>query len=799
VTATAFERLLYTDCRAGQGRGGGPGFQIQAQSARVTANLARLAVDTLLYVAPTEWLTSRAVEDFPLGLSHAAGEGWGTAQSRYLGKEATGSRSGNHLADCLLTLDRGPYGAIRPAQLLGAEVWRDVPFETTECPPFDDFLEPGPLTNDSIQAWLREDARRAETLGRLLTVLEDPRGPQVLIVADDTEDAVRWIAAATILLPIEDALDVTFKVFVTDFDRSPQRVLGALKALHPSITPETAGGKFVVDATTDVGGDGPTSERAAYWVGHLAEAEDPYDVVAAVDFARALAAGDSAEARETAWLITAESEPITEAEPVIAWLRRPKNPELGEHESAVANRLIDSGLVDFATLVWMEQMADADRLYVDRPALRRGLLTMEIEEVETTPPRRVREMTPVDIGDGPRRDAESAISSALLLTTDGIVVDRLLRIARDHQVTLALPPLRERLAAFVADWIAEPTRRYDPGKWALAEFILGELARQLTDGDPSESGRAPNLARARPLIEQVWTYLVRLTDDPRQPLTWELLAASVATSPAGTKRDDLRRAFRKLEDADGGERALTGFQEALVAWRALADVDAVDFVALAPDGLQPRREIVDKAVVEIRRKASQPDAHLLDAIWLLEDRRLLPRTSTLEDLSRSDRTIWEFRQAVADGRSMEELSRLPSLGAINVQVLRVRGAGLVDACLADDAPPLLGAHVIGSLSQGRVPYFLEPWSRRLDRERGVTAAARGFRWSEDPATHLPTVSRREIANRLIKYAASLDEAEKVVWIREVEAQLGPEASGFEPFVTALKRHPRLNLGRPKRD
>ena len=51
MTADAFGRLLYTDCRAGTGRGAGGGFQIQAQSAGVDAAQARMAVSWLLYEA----------------------------------------------------------------------------------------------------------------------------------------------------------------------------------------------------------------------------------------------------------------------------------------------------------------------------------------------------------------------------------------------------------------------------------------------------------------------------------------------------------------------------------------------------------------------------------------------------------------------------------------------------------------------------------------------------------------------------------------------------------------------------
>ena len=49
MTADAFDRLLYTDCRAGTGRGAGGGFQIQAQSSGVDSAQSNLAVGWLLY------------------------------------------------------------------------------------------------------------------------------------------------------------------------------------------------------------------------------------------------------------------------------------------------------------------------------------------------------------------------------------------------------------------------------------------------------------------------------------------------------------------------------------------------------------------------------------------------------------------------------------------------------------------------------------------------------------------------------------------------------------------------------
>ena len=124
MTADAFDRLLYTDCLPGTGRGGGGGFQVQAQSSGVEPAQSELAVSMLLYEVQNAWIVQRReVEDFPLGFAHASGAGYGTAQSRYLGKEAAGGRPGNHLADCLLTGNPELYGTIRPAQLWRSPLW----------------------------------------------------------------------------------------------------------------------------------------------------------------------------------------------------------------------------------------------------------------------------------------------------------------------------------------------------------------------------------------------------------------------------------------------------------------------------------------------------------------------------------------------------------------------------------------------------------------------------------------------------------------------------------------------------
>ena len=123
MTDAAFGRLLYTDCAPGTGRGGGGGFQIQAQSPAVDPSAVGPG-DRLAAVRGAERVGHGATPGRAISRSGSrtpAAEGYGTAQSRYLGKEAVGGRLGNHLADCLLTRDPELYGTIRPAQL-----WRSA-------------------------------------------------------------------------------------------------------------------------------------------------------------------------------------------------------------------------------------------------------------------------------------------------------------------------------------------------------------------------------------------------------------------------------------------------------------------------------------------------------------------------------------------------------------------------------------------------------------------------------------------------------------------------------------------------
>ena len=209
----------------------------------------------------------RPVGDFPLGFAHASAAGYGTAQSRYLGTEATGARQGNHLADCLLTRDADLYGPTRPAQLWRSPLWRAEAWDTPDCPQLDDPPPLGPLTVDAISDWLRDSPARAPVLARVVSLLEDPGGQRVVITATTADEALPWIAAATLLLPIRAALEVSFKVFCANPGQASQRIVAVLKELNPQVVPGRTDSVFVVDADEAISDAAKVSDRARFWVG----------------------------------------------------------------------------------------------------------------------------------------------------------------------------------------------------------------------------------------------------------------------------------------------------------------------------------------------------------------------------------------------------------------------------------------------------------------------------------------------------------------------------------------------------
>jgi hypothetical protein len=657
MTTSAFGRLLYTDCLPGTGRGSGGGFQVQAQSPNVDSKQATFAVGWLLYEAQNAWIAERRpVEDFPPGFAHSNADGYyGTAHSRYVGKEASGGRQGNHLADCLLTSDPELYGSIRPAQLWRSPLWRDEAWDTIDYPPFDEDLQPGPLTLDEVSDWVRGGSvERGRALARLLSVLEDPDGKRVAIVSPDADEAMRWIAAATLLLPQREALKVTFKVFSAAPLRALQRVVGVQGDVHPDLRPATGSGMFVVDATTCSSDEASVTERAGFLVGRLTGDDDPYDIVDVADLAHELSAGawpQDIAALHAAWALTRPDDKVTHPDALFRWLRQAAREQLADHGPALAETLLASDPPpEVGVLQWLDARIAGGELEFDHEAIRAKLLDAEIAGILAgdQPPAEV--LPAVALSEQASRDAESALTSALLRTSDGTLatleVDQLFRLAYRHGITLEplSAPLGDLVGRFAVAWVSGSVRG-NPDGWALREYIIAGAQDELQNRfkqDPGSKAVRETLRRFVPYLRSI---------DPTSPLFWPLQAAAIKGLPperqAGRVRELLAEATRLREERGPDfDQADLELQQALVDWNADNEQVAVAIlIEHPPSRVLPR--IGEQARMWLEDHASHPDEDLLKVLRGLDGRSRAVLPPRLAEICDGDDRVTEFITAAA--------------------------------------------------------------------------------------------------------------------------------------------------------
>jgi hypothetical protein len=791
MTADAFDRLLYTDCPPGTGRGGGGGFQVQAQSSGVDPAQSELAVSMLLYEAQNAWIVQRReVEDFPLGFAHAGGAGYGTAQSRYLGKEATGGRPGNHLADCLLTHDADLYGTIRPAQLWRSPLWRAEPFQTRDCPQFKESLEPGPLTLDTVANWIRERPERGPVLSRLLSVLEDPGGPRVMIVTDDADDAVTWIAAATLLLPERRALDISFKVFSNAPLRAVQRVVAAPAELNSQLAPGRAGDVFILDATACTADDAPVSERAAFLTGRVIADCDPYDIVDAVELAEEIGGGawpGGTDALLTSWALTRPDDPLPDPGPLFSWLSGAEPGALREHGPAVANTIIQAG-PGVVALRWIDDAAAAGRLDVDPAVVRPLLLAVELAEVRDGQARPGGALRPVMLSEEVSRDAASELSSAILLSPDWRQVDLLLRLTRRHGIDLDLSgPLRDRLHDFAVNWVDRPTE-YHPDGWALSDTVLDSALDEMRARFARDGKITPvTMAAVRELYRH---YMGRAPLHLTDPFDCQLYAAALAALSPDDRVSALAKALTEmgqLGDTATAARAAAGLQRALISWD-LVDPDlAIMITTRLPESAGVEPAIAALASEWLERTAKKPSRRLLEMLADLDRHGWKPATPRLARLLESDRDVREFSERargpriVNSDRYFEETIYL--VARCDRAVVRIRLDDILAACLASQRADL-GGGLMASLRLDLAEVLVERWATGLTKANQVDRAVWAVWCLANPQLH--GRCHDMMASDLRKWKAALGKRDGERWRAEVRRRLEPELHEIWEAVLAPK-------------
>jgi hypothetical protein len=792
MTADAFDRLLYTDCRAGTGRGAGGGFQVQAQSAGVDSAQSNMAVSWLLYEAQNAWIMQRRpVEDFPPGFAHACEAGFGTAQSRYVGKESTGGRQGNHLADCLLTRDPDLYGSTRPVQLWRSDLWRTEPWDTTDCLPLAGDLSLGPLTVEAVANWLRERPERASILGRLLSILEDPAGRRVVIVATGPDEAMTWIAAATLLMPIRLALEISFKVFSSNPARAGQRIVAVPKELNAQLAPGRGESFFVLDADECVADEAETSGRARFLVGHLASVDDPYDVVDAVELAESLEAGSPEGRRDallTAWAVTRPSDPLTDPSALFQWLSRADAPLQQEYGSSVAGMILDAG-PSARELRWIDHAIGGQRIDLDPGPARTQLLAAELTEARegTAPPSEILGVVPLSFD--ARRDADSELSSAIVLSPS-MQVDLLLRLARRHGINLELSvPLQQRLRQFVCDWIDHDVS-YEPRGWARRDEVLDAAYDELHNR-LAERGVKGIFAA----LQRIFPYFTDRLGDPSDPLDCHLGVAAITVLPLQDRPARVRTLLEQIMKSPTAATAALGLQQALLEWGAAGPDEALQVLIFLPASIEVRPEIADLGVARLEKMAGKPTERMLDILAVLDRRRLAPRSGPLADLMTGDRHVMAFIEATRSARIAVEpryfRKTVTSLSRAEQAVVRARLRSVLRACLECQHPELGGA-VLTTLESPLPRLLIDQWASELAGTDAVAAALWGINCVE--YAELPERRQIQIASAVSDHAAKLSQSDYERWSQQVKRHCQPhQAVIFDALVSYEPPKPRRSL------
>lgn len=777
MTGEAFGRLLYTDCKPGTGRGAGGGFQVQAQSSDVDAAQGRLAAGNLLYEVQVPWISElREPEEFPLGLAHAGDGNYGTAQGRYIGRAAVGGRMGNHLADCLLTADPGLYGLVRPAQLWRADFWRDRPWEGTDCPPLDAAdLSPGPLGVEAVADWARAVPGRGTSLARLVSLLEDPEGRRAIIVSDTPDEAVLWIAAATLLLPADAAVDVSFKVFSAAPLDARQRIVAAPAALYPKISPGTSE-RFVLDARDGRCDEVSVSERAAFFAGRFtAPGEDPYDIVDAVELAAAL--GGNRDARLTAWAMTRPDEPRPEPEALSRWLSAADSGRLADYGAAVTDLVMSDG-PDARVLRWIDAAVSGRRLDADPVIVRAGLLDAELSEVRAGKKPPVTEVLPAaDLDPETLRDAESHLSSALLLDDKPGNTDLLLCLARRHGIELDLvPPLQQQLRDFATAWISHPAG-YHPDGWALRDEILDcahdELRQRINDRDEVAESVVPVLERVNGCFAD--------RTDMSDRLDRHIQASLIADRRDGKRIDRLRRLLAIIADfaeSPGQEAAATeaaeGLQQALVQWGAADGDVAVTVLSDLPGSLDVEPVISGQAAQELERRARRPSSDLLDLLGRLHQRQRMPESKSLARLAEADWRVRSFVGQTGDVGPNTDPRRYKNIAGLlpgtESAVLSARAGEIVSA-LARSRNPRLTAAVLDALGSKIARQLVDHWAETLGT-RDLTGDGAWAAWCMDDDA-VPQKVQASLRSATQRYARELERPDREKWYGDVRRALPP--------------------------
>lgn len=663
------ETLIYTDCRPDQGLSGTAGLQFQARSPGADRDAMEVVRRNLLYEPPSAWMRERRPPaDYPPSFAHVWDGCLATARGVYLGKEANGGREGNQLTHSVVASAPEAYALVRPAQMFQAPFWTDRPAAGTECPAVDEGWQPGPFDAVAAQGFVTGHPHGPRLLVSLLSALQrvgEDQAPRILFVAREVEPVLRWLTAATLLLPQRRALAVGFKVFTTNPAYATQPVL----AVHPDweespVQVDDDRGYAVFDLETGAWSQVEPSGTAARWVSVFC-AEDPYDVVDAVEVADATNLPDAAGQAVGLAAVLHRRPRTDEAEAVVSWLRTGSPKLLDEYGAVVADLFVES-VHEWtpAVLRDLDTVARTGRLPERAVEVRQALLTAEVNHARRTGKSMTQPLEPT--AGWTADDQAHAVRTVLhaLRDADPRGFDAVLRVARRFRLPVSGGHLRELAGGFLADWAAHPERDYSPADWPcgddLRDMLRDELARRV-ESDPDGVG------------DLWWERLLDTVDHLGSGLNEAVLSAAMARLPRPGRRSLASRWLAGL--ARVPEPAKEARYLSDVLWRRVPPTD------------EEFRLLLDKVPAEAalsprifswlgQQLQDEPSATALDLAQELVGRGLFRPPDLTAELLRRDRALLGLCQELVSGTQRKGVPVPP---AVPTALVRARKDTVIQA------------------------------------------------------------------------------------------------------------------------
>ncbi|GAB2755662.1 hypothetical protein GCM10027174_34300 [Salinifilum aidingensis] len=723
-------------------------------------------------------------------LLHACDTAYVTA--RCVSRDGDGEEPGR-FTHALVADDPATYGTARPAQLWDAGCWADTPADGGECPAVG-AAEAGPLDAQTVRDWVLAQPEGESWLLALLSALEELDGAspaRVVFVASDTAAVVRWLAAATLLLPRERALRVGFRVFGPD----PRDRRYPVVAVTPDNAGEFADPSGVSEAVVFNAAEGtrsrvtPTS-AAAFWVRRFLGG-DPFGVVDAVerahDFGRQRRQRHPEAADRYAAAVLTFDEPVTadETEALADWLRTAAYVLDAETWTPVLDALLaadpDRGV--------LHRLADVDL------GARTGRLWLAVLRAELTAARDSAEGVgdavplPAELG-WSERDAEQAteLVERIVNSTSPERVDAVLRTATRFGLTPRLERTGQAMEQFARWWAERPRLGFDAQRWScgeqLVELLRQELARRVGRDSAEPAGAAERDGAVEAVRNHWWPLLLPLVRDPASELDALVLRTAVARG-----EESRREAIDRCRDLLAKSEADV---DAEAAWRALFDEvrpsveEAAGLLAVVPSSAV--EESLAQRVFGVLDGATMSPG-LLDVLRLVVH-HAGPDHEQL-------RQLWE-----EDGRlrhwlgALQRTGELPASGAdapqsVSEAVLTARADELASSVLD------VSLRVALQIAVGSGETFAQLLAERLPgvwQDRGVPeqrrdraiALAFAMAWSDSA----PDGVRRAVDARLEQWASEHRQGDYIRIHRLLRGVDSDAAGAWQDWLRELSRRPR---------